>query len=49
MEQSSAHLIKTRQLQIVANFYKGVQNWFWKQEMELFKQEMELFLLLPDL
>ena len=36
-------------MQKVSNFYQQVQNWFWKQEIELSKQEMELFLLLPDL
>ena len=40
---SSRLLIKKLLLQNVS------QNWFSKQEMELFKQEMELFLPLPDL
>ena len=34
--------------QKVSNFYNGVKNWCWKEEMELSKQEMELFLLFPD-
>ena len=34
--------------QNVSNFNQWVENWFWKQEMELSKQEMELFLLFPD-
>ena len=42
-------LIKKLILQNVSNFYQRVQNWVWKQEMELSKQEMELFLLFPDL
>ena len=37
-------LIKKLLLQSVSHFYRGLQNWFLKQEMELFKQEMELFL-----
>ena len=41
--------IKKLLLQKVSNFYKRIQNLFWKQEIELSKQEMELFLLLPDL
>ena len=35
-------------LQKVSNFYNGVQNWCWKEEMELSIQEMELCLLFPD-
>ena len=31
-----------------SNFYNGVQNWCWKEKMDLSKQEMELFLLFPD-
>ena len=42
-------LIKKLILQKVSNFYNGVQNWCWKEEMELSKQEMELYLLLPNL
>ena len=34
-------LIKKLILQKVSNFYNGVQNWCWKEEMEL-------FLLFPD-
>ena len=41
-------LIKKLILQKVSNFYNGVQNWCWKEEMDLSKQEMELFLLFPD-
>ena len=41
--------IKKLLLQKVSNFSKRIQNWFWKQEIELSKQKMELFLLLPDL
>ena len=41
-------LIKILILQNVSNFYSGVQNWCWKEEMELSKQEMELYLLFPD-
>ena len=41
-------LIKKLILQKVSNFYNGVQNWCWKEDMELSKQEMELFLLFPD-
>ena len=42
-------LIKKLLLQSVSHFYRGLQNWFLKQEMELFKQEMELFLPLLGL
>ena len=41
-------LIKKLILQKVSNFYNGVQNWCWKEEMNLSKQEMELFLLFTD-
>ena len=41
-------LIKKLLLQKVANFYNGVQNWCWKEEIELSKHEMELFILFPD-
>ena len=34
-------LIKKLILQKVSNFYNGVQNWCWKEEMDLSKQEME--------
>ena len=45
----------TIEINLVCNFYQWVQNWFWKQEIELSKQEMELskqeielYLLFPD-
>ena len=41
-------MIKKLLLQKVSNFYNGVQNWCWKEEMELSKQEVELFLLFPN-
>ena len=44
----SCPLIKNLLLQKVFNFYKGVQNWCWKEEMDLSKQGKELFLLFPD-
>ena len=46
---TSRPLIKKLLLQDVSHFYRGLQNWFLKHEMELFKQEMELFLPLPVL
>ena len=46
---TSRPLIKKLHFQNVSHFYRGLQNWFLKQEMELFKQEMELFLPLPVL
>ena len=41
-------LLKKLRLQKVSNFYNGVQNWCWKEEIDLSKQGMELFLLFPD-
>ena len=41
---TSRPLIKKLLLQDVSHFFKGVWDWYSKQEMELFKQEMELFL-----
>ena len=38
-------LIKKLILQKVSNFYNGVQNWCWKEEMDWCKQDMELYLL----
>ena len=46
---TSRPLIKKLILQNVSHFYRGLQNWFLNQELELFKQEMELFLPLPVL
>ena len=37
-------LIKKLLLQNVYHLFKGFQNWFSKQDMEISKQEMELFL-----
>ena len=41
--------VKKLLLQHLIHIYQGIQNWYSKQEMELFKQEMELFHPLPDL
>ena len=45
----SRPLIRKLLWQNVSHFYQGLQNWFLKQDMELFKQEMGLFLPLPVL
>ena len=42
-------LIKKLLLKHLLHIYQGIQNWFSKQELELFKQEMELLLPLPGL
>ena len=42
-------LTKKLLLQHLLHIYKGIQNWFSKQEMELFKQEMEWFIPFPGL
>ena len=46
---TSRPLIKELLLQNIFHLFQGAQNWFSKQEMELFKQEMEIFLPLPGL